>query len=369
MDAIPLVDLQPMHRQVRDALRDATARVLDATAFIGGPEVAAFERELGAYLGVDHVIGVSSGTDALLVTMMALGIGPGDEVITTPLTFFATAGGIARLGATPVFVDIDPRTFNLDPARVADAITPRTRAIMPVHLFGQAADMASLRTLADTHGLHLIEDAAQAIGATLDGIRAGALGDAAAFSFFPTKNLGAAGDGGAVTLQDPDLAARVRLLCRHGASPKYHHVAVGGNFRLDALQAAILRVKLHHLDDWNAARARTAAFYDEAFADSRIVTPRVIPGARSVYHHYSVLLPERDAVKRALAERGVGSGVYYPEPLHLQPCFDTLGYTPGDLPAAESVASSILALPVYPGLTQAQRERVATTLLEVVAAL
>lgn len=367
-EAIPLVNLEPMHRAIRDEIHEAASGVLDSYHFIHGPRVSAFERDLASYLGVSDVIGVSSGTDALLVIMMALGIGPGDEVITTPLTFFATAGSIVRLGATPVFADIDPQTYNLDPARVEEAISPRTRAILPVHLFGQPADMVRLREIATRHNVALIEDAAQAIGATLHGEHVGGLGDAAAFSFFPTKNLGAAGDGGAVTLQDPELAQRVRLMCRHGASPKYHHIEVGGNFRLDALQAAILGVKLPHLDVWNQEREDNARFYDEAFAGSSITTPQVLAGAKSVYHHYCVLVPRRDEVQRELSARGIGTGVYYPKSLHVQPCFEKLGGRPGDFPVTESVTASILALPVFPGLTEAQRARVAHETLEVVSA-
>ncbi len=354
---VPLVDLATSHAMIQPLLRAKAVEVIDSFAYIGGDYVKTFEREVSQVIGCHHAIGVSSGTDALLAALMAYGVGPGDEVITTPMTFFATAGAIARLGATPRFVDIDPRTFNLDVQAVEAAITPRTRGVIPVHLFGQMCDMRALGALAKAHDMWVVEDAAQAIGATRDGLRAGAAGDVGCFSFFPTKNLGGAGDGGLISCQDDELAERVRILCRHGAQPKYVHHVVGANFRLDALQAALLTVKLGVLEDWTAQRRQNAAYYDEMLADV-VKTPLIPEGSQSVYHHYCVLVPERDEVAARLREFGVGTAIYYPRPLHVQQCFEHLGYAPGDLPVAERISQQILALPVWPGLSQAQREHV-----------
>ena len=372
-DAIPFLDLNTLHAPLQDELRAAFDRVLASGQFIMGPEVARFEDHAASYLGAGaHALGVSSGTDALLVALMALGVGPGDEVITTPFSFFATAGAVDRLGATTVFVDIEPDSFNLDPAKVAAAITPQTKAIIAVHLFGRAADMGGLREVARTpagEAIPIIEDAAQAIGAAdALGRKAGTLGTLGCFSFFPAKNLGAFGDGGLVSTTDAALAEKVAMLRLHGSKPKYTHHVVGGNFRLDALQAAILDVKLPHLDTWSAARRAHAARYDALLGDLAAVrTPPPGPGTH-VYNQYVVRIEEgRDAVKVALAERGVPSVVYYPSPLHLQPCFDKLGYEKGDFPEAERACYEVLALPIGPTLGLERIERVATTLREVVA--
>ena len=383
-EPIPFLDLNALHAPLQDELRAAFERVLQSGAFILGREVAAFEEAIATYLAdldqrAPHAVGVSSGTDALLVALMALGVGPGDEVITTPFSFFATAGAIERLGARPVFVDIEPGSFNLDPAQVASVITPRTRALVPVHLFGRAADIAALREVAyapSGEALPIIEDAAQAIGARdASGRPVGVLGELACFSFFPAKNLGAFGDGGLVTSTEDEIADKLRMLRVHGSRPKYTHHVVGGNFRLDALQAAILAVKLPHLDAWSDAHRAHAAHYDHRLAElSGIVNPPPGPGTH-VYNQYVVRVTAaaarqlgvaessvRDSLKAALAERGVPSMIYYPSPLHLQPCFAQLGYQRGDFPEAERACAEVLALPVGPTLGLGRIERVAETL-------
>ncbi len=364
---VPLIDLKEQYASLRTELEETLLRVARSQQFILGPEVEALERELAEYCGVAHCVALSSGTDALLAALMALGIGPGDEVLTTPYSFFATAGSIVRVGAKPVFADIDPATFNLDPQRVAAAITPRTRAIMPVHLYGQCAEMTALRKIADKHGLALIEDAAQAIGAEHDGRRAGGLGEIGCFSFFPTKNLGAFGDAGAVTTNDPALNDKLRTLRVHGdAAGKYDHRIVGGNFRIDALQAAILRVKLRHLEAWTESRRRNASYLTRMFGElglprRQVETPMEVAG-RHVFNQYVVRLERRDQAMAALAAAGVGTRVYYPVPLHLQPCFADLRYRAGDLPHAEAAAQQTLALPVYPEARSAQLRHVAEAL-------
>ncbi len=357
MTPVPLIDLKAQYGKLRDELRAAVDAVLDSQHFILGPEVQALEEEIAAYCGADHGVGVSSGTDALLVALMALDIGPGDEVITTPFSFFATAGVIHRLGAKPVFVDIDPLTFNLDPAGLADAISPRTKAIMPVHLYGQTADMDPIVAAACEVGVPVVEDAAQAIGADYRGRRAGVLGFVGCFSFFPTKNLGGFGDGGMVTTNDTDLAKRLRSLRNHGFAERYYNREVGGNFRLDALQAAVLRVKLRHLESWHEARRRNAARYRELFAASGLTTPDgpvTLPHeagyGRHIYHQFVIRCSRRDELQAHLGERGIGSAVYYPVALHLQECFRHLGGAAGDFPAAEQAAREVLALPIYPEL-------------------
>jgi len=324
---------------VRADVERAIARVLDSAVFVGGPEVEGFEGELAAAAGARRAVGVSSGTDALLATLMALGVGPGDEVVTTPLTFFATAGAAARLGARPVFADVDDESLCLDPAAAAAAVTARTRAVAPVHLYGRPAALPSVPCA-------VVEDAAQALGAGPP------VGRAAAISFFPTKNLGALGDAGAVLTDDDDLADRVARLRVHGARPKYHHAIVGGNFRLDALQAAVLRAKLPHLGRWTAARRAHAARYRELFAAARVPAELRLPAPHPahVWHQFVVRAPRRDALRAHLAAAGVGTEVYYPVPLHLQPCFADLGGRPGQLPVAERAAAEVLALPVHPAL-------------------
>lgn len=358
--AVPLLDLKAQHATIAETVNAAIARVVASQGFILGPELTALESEIACYCGARHGIGVSSGSDALLVSLMALDIGPGDEVITTPFTFFATAGAVARLGAIPVFVDIDPETFNIDPAAIAVAITPRTRAIIPVHLFGQCADMTAI--LAAAGDIPVIEDAAQAIGASHDGKPAGSLGRIGCFSFFPSKNLGAFGDGGMVVTSDDDLAERLRLLRAHGARPKYIHAMIGGNFRLDALQAAIVRAKLPHLEHWTAARRRNAEIYRERLAGLQGLTLPKVRFERHVYNQFIIRLDERERVRTILTEHGIGNEIYYPKPLHLQECFADLGYVSGDLPVAERAAAEVLALPIYPELSEAQIDEVVSAL-------
>ena len=358
MTGVPLLDLRAQYLPLRDEVLQAITRVCDSQRFILGPETEALERELAVTLGVTDAIGVSSGTDALLAAMMALGIGPGDEVVTSTYSFFATAGCVVRLGARPVLVDIDPRTFNLDPRGVAAALTSRTRAIVPVHLFGQCADMEELLAIADRAGVPIIEDACQTIGATYKGRAAGSMGVVGCFSFFPSKNLGAFGDGGLVTTSDADVAKRIRLLRGHGAERRYYHQHVGGNFRLDELQAAVLRVKLPHLDAWTRARSANAARYRELMAVRKLDQVRV-PVERGdrthIYNQFVIRLPARDHVKASLQAAGIGCEVYYPVPFHLQECFQHLGYRRGAFPEAEAAADDSLALPVYGELTEAQQ--------------
>ncbi len=344
-ERVPFVDLGAQHAPLLPELRAAFDRVVKSGRFILGEEVAELEAELAARIGVRHAIGVSSGTDALLAALMALRVGPGDEVITTPLSFFATAGSIARLGATPVFADVEHESMNLDPQAVRAAITPRTKAILPVHLFGRPCSL-DLFDLAASKGIPVVEDAAQALGATTSRGAVGALGTLGCFSFFPTKNLGALGDGGLVTTNDDQLADRVRLLRVQGARPKYHHVLLGGNFRLDELQAAFLRVKLPHLDTWTMQRREAARVYEEAFAKSawNVRTPGLVDG--HVYHQYVVRTPQRDALRARLKDAGVETEVYYPEPLHRMPCFEGLGYGEGSFSRTESTCRAVLSLPI-----------------------
>ena len=360
--AVPLLDLKAQYATIKDEIDAAVSEVFASQYFIGGPAVEACEKAVAAYSRCAHAVGVSSGTDALLISLMAAGIGPGDEVVTTPYTFFATAGSICRTGATPVFVDIDPVTFNIDAARIPGALTERTRAIMPVHLYGQMADMEPIVALAREHGLIVIEDAAQAIGAEAGGARAGQLGDYGCFSFFPSKNLGGAGDGGMVVTQDAEAADRLRKLRNHGASPKYYHALIGGNFRLDAVQAAVVSVKLRHLDAWTAGRQANARRYDALFEEAGltargIATPRVVQ-SRHIFNQYVIRLKERDALRAHLKQAGIGNEVYYPVPLHLQQCFAHLGYGEGDFPHSEAAARETVALPVYPELSDGQAREV-----------
>jgi dTDP-4-amino-4,6-dideoxygalactose transaminase len=356
---VPLLDLAAQYGPIRRDLLGALTRVCDSQRFILGPEVEALERELADYLKVPHAIGVSSGTDALLAALMALGVGPGDEVITSPFSFFATAGSIARVGARPVFVDIEPASCNIDPARIAAAITPRTRAIVPVHLFGQTADMDPIVDISVRAGLPIVEDAAQAIGARYRDRSAGAIGTLGCFSFYPTKNLGAFGDGGLVTTGDSALARTIRALRQHGGENKYQHDWVGGNFRLDALQAAVIRVKLPHLDDWSSARQRNARRYEKLFAAaglSDVVTlPARAPDRTHIYNQFVVRAGNRNGLRAFLEAQGIGTDIYYPLPLHLQPCFRDLGYTAGDFPVSEAVSGDVLALPIYGELTEEQQ--------------
>ena len=377
MTAVPLLDLQAQHASIRDDVRAAIDRVVESQQFVLGPEVASLERSIAAYSRCAHGVGVASGTDAILASLMALGVGPGDEVITTPYTFVATATSIARLGARAVLVDIEPRGFGLDVSRVEAAITPRTRAIVPVHLFGQMIDMLALAPIAARHAVPVVEDAAQAIGAEQDGRRAGELGALGCLSFFPSKNLGAFGDGGMVVSNDAALAERVRLLRNQGQSPKYHCVEIGGNFRLDALQAAILSVKLPHLDAWTTARQRNAAIYRAMFADSGLAVcdgalaegadlalPAELPGRRHVYNQLVLRVRRRDELRAWLLERQIGCEVYYPRPLHLQRAFEGWGYRAGDFPESERAAAESLAIPIFPELSDAQRLAVVSAVVE-----
>jgi dTDP-4-amino-4,6-dideoxygalactose transaminase len=365
---VPLLDLEAQYRPLRDEILAAITRVCDSQRFIMGPEVEALERELAAYLQVPEAIAVSSGTDALLAALMVLGIGPGDEVVTSTFSFFATAGCVARVGATPVLVDIDPATFNLDPSAVLAALTSRTRAIVPVHLYGLCADMDPITELARQRGIPVIEDAAQAIGATYKGRQAGAIGTFGCFSFFPSKNLGAFGDGGLVTTHDPMLAKEVRLVRNHGAEPKYFHKRVGANFRLDALQAAVLRVKLPHLARWTALRQANAARYDALMREAGLadcVTLPSVPSDRGhIFNQYVIRVPYRDRVRAFLSDRGIGTEIYYPVPFHLQECFASLGHRRGDFPHAEAAADTTLALPIYGELTADQQAAVVSALAD-----
>jgi len=361
---VPLLDLRAQYETIKDEIREAVDSVFESQRFILGPVVTECERRIAEYSGCQHGVGVSSGSDALLMCLMAEGIGPGDDVITTPYTFFATVGCISRLGATPVFVDIDPETYNIDPAQIEAKVTPKTKAIMPVHLFGQCADMDPILGIAERHGLAVIEDAAQAIGAEYKGRRAGSMGHYGCFSFFPSKNLGCAGDGGMVVTNDEPRAEKLRVLRAHGSKPKYYHALVGGNFRLDALQAAIVSAKLPHLDGWTAGRQANADRYRQLFerveltGDGCIQLPHVVPDGRHIYNQFVIRVPRRDQLRSHLEEHGVATEIYYPVPMHLQECFADLGYRQGGLPEAESAAEETLALPIYAELSAAQQEAV-----------
>ena len=360
---VPLLDLKAQHAALREEILAAVAEVLDSQVCILGPKVAELETKIAELSDCRFGVGVSSGTDALLCALMSLDIGPGDEVITTPFTFFATAGCISRVGATPVFVDIDPRTYNIDPGLIEAAVTGRTKAIIPVHLYGQMCDMDPVMDVARRHNLHVIEDAAQAISATYKGRRAGSIGTAGCFSFFPSKNLGAGGDGGMIVTNDEALYERLKIMRTHGAKPKYYHKFIGGNFRLDPLQAAILLIKLPHLREWTEARRNNAGFYDSAFAGSPVTTPWISPDCYSIYNQYVVRTRDRNRLMAALKEAGIGSEIYYPVPMHEQECFSGLGYRSGMFPRAESAAREVVAIPIYPELQQSQLEYVVSTVL------
>jgi dTDP-4-amino-4,6-dideoxygalactose transaminase len=352
---IPLLDLLTQHTQIREEVLAAITRVIDSQKFILGAELEAFECEVADYCETNFAVGCASGTDALILALMAAGVAPGDQVITTPYSFFATAGAIAHLGAIPVFADVDPTTFNIDPARAAEAVarSPRARAIIAVHLYGGCADMEPLCAIARERGLVLIEDAAQAIGAVYRGRRAGGIGQIGCFSFYPSKNLSAYGEGGLLTTQDAQVAARLRALRVHGSTEKYVHQWVGINSRLDALQAAVLRVKLRHLDAWTERRQSNARLYQDLLANAPVDLPRPAPyQTRHVFNQFVIRTRERDAVRHHLASHGVGTEVYYPMPLHLQPCFSSLGYRSGDFPVSEALAYETLALPIYPELSE-----------------
>jgi dTDP-4-amino-4,6-dideoxygalactose transaminase len=380
---VPLLDLKPQYQALKAEIDEAMLKVAASQMFILGPAVRELEEQVAAYCGARHGIGLSSGTDALLIALMAYGIGPGDEVVTSPYTFFATGGTIARVGAQPVFLDIEPASYNLDAALVREFLEQgcerragglynretggRVRALMPVHLYGQSADMDPLMALASEHGLEVIEDAAQAIGAEYPpGRRAGGIGGIGCLSFFPTKNLGAFGDAGMCVTNDDALAERLRMLRVHGMEPKYYHALIGGNFRIDELQAAVLLVKFRHLEQWHEGRRRNAAYYDAAFRRAgdavRVATPLARPGYRHIYNQYVIRVPDRDRVRAYLAENGIGTEVYYPVPLHMQQCFGYLGYQAADCPESARAAQETLALPIYPELSEAQLQYVVDTI-------
>lgn len=360
---IPYVDLRSQYRAIKPEIDAAVLRVLDSTQFILGEEVVAFEREFAAYCGTTDAVGVNSGTSALHLALLAAGLGPGDEVITVPFTFVATVAAIEYAGATPVFVDIDPDTYTMAPAAIERAITPRTRAILPVHLYGHAADMDPILDIATRRGLTVIEDAAQAHGAEYHGRRCGSMGAMAAFSFYPGKNLGAYGEGGAVVTSDPALAKKIRVLRSWGEERRYEHTVKGFNYRMDGIQGAILRVKLRHLERWTEARRARAADYARAFAGTGIVTPVERPRCRHVYHVYAVRLAQREATRAALQAAEIQTGVHYPIPVHLQPAHADLGYAAGAFPVAEGVAAQVLSLPMFPEMTTEQVQTVAATVL------
>jgi dTDP-4-amino-4,6-dideoxygalactose transaminase len=374
---IPILDLQAQYAEIKDEIQSAINRVLEVQQFILGPEVEALEHVLADYCQCKYAFGVSSGTDALLLAMMAIGIAPGDEVITTPYSFFATSGSIVRLGAKPVYVDIEPQTLNIQPDQIKAAITKATKAILPVHLAGQVADMDPIISLANEYGLHVIEDACQAIGADYHGKKAGSIGDIGCFSFFPSKNLGGYGDSGLLTCNDANLADKISLLRNHGQRPKYQNHIVGGNFRMDALQGAVLRVKFNYLEGWTEARRKHAYQYNELFANEQLSIPAddfemkngiVLPAERGygrhIYHLYMIRTKSRDDLAVYLKENGIGCEVYYPIPLHLQECFRDMGFKPGDFPESEKAANQTLALPVYPELSDNQITRIVGTIGE-----
>lgn len=380
---VPLLHLKAQYESIRDDVRKALDDVCESQRFIMGPKVEEFEARVAEYCGTNHAVGVSSGTDAILVSLMALDVGPGDAVITTPYSFFATAGCIARVGATPVFADIDPVTYNVTAVTVEAALkklesnpaSPSPKVIMPVHLYGQTADMDPIMEIARSRGLAVVEDAAQAIGAQYPSnkgvVRAGSIGDAGCFSFFPSKNLGGFGDGGMVVTNDDALADKLKIMRNHGARPKYYHALVGGNFRLDAIQAAILDVKLKRLPEWHEGRRKNAQRYDELFKNTVVETPRPVYAQSEapdyhIYNQYIVRVPDRDNVKKILQEAGVGCEIYYPLPLHIQECFGYLGYSEGAMPESERAAETTLALPVYPELPGEMQEFAAEALLKAV---
>lgn len=370
---VPLLDLKAQYARIKKDIIPIVNEVMDSQYFILGPKVEEFERNVAAYSKTDWGVGVSSGTDALLVSLMALGIKPGDEVITTPFTFFATAGTIHRLGSRPVFADIDPVTFNIHPEKIEAAVTRKTRAIIPVHLFGQCADMDPILAVARKHRIPVIEDAAQSIGAEYKGRRAGSMAELGAFSFFPSKNLGAFGDAGMVITNDAALAEKIKVLRMHGEHVRYHHRTVGGNFRIDALQAAVLNAKLPYLDGWSAGRRKNAAYYNRRFQETGLTergvvkTPAAVYGSSGdrnhhIYNQYTLRVKDRDGLMKHLKEKGVGAAIYYPLPLHLQECFRDLGCKAGDFPESERAAAEVLSIPIYPELTDEQKNYVVETI-------
>jgi len=364
MMKVPLLDLKAQFGPIKAEVMKEIEKVCDSQMLCLGPAVEQFEKDVAAYCGCKYTVGVSSGTDALLLALMALGIKPGDEVITTPFTFFATAGVISRVGARPVFVDIDRESYNIDPAGIEDKITSKTRAIMPVHLFGQVAQMKPILEIARRHNLFVVEDAAQSIGATQDGTQCGNFGNVGCFSFYPTKNLGAFGDAGLMVTNNGEVAEKIKLLRVHGENPRYYYRMIGGNFRMDNIQGAVLGVKLRYLDRWNAGRRENAALYGSIFAGSIVKAPKIESNNVSNYNQYTVAVPQRDRLQKYLTENDIGTGIFYPKPLHLQDCFRDLGCKEGDFPAAEQVCREVLSLPIYPELTREQIEFVGETVLK-----
>jgi dTDP-4-amino-4,6-dideoxygalactose transaminase len=363
---VPFLDLKRQYSAIKKEIDEAVFSVLSNTQFILGPEVKSFEEKVAAYCGTKFAIGVASGTDALLLSLRAGGVKSGDEVITTGFSFFSSAGVISRLGANPVFVDIDPETYNINPDQIEKKITPKTKAVMPVHLFGQCADMDPIIDIAKRHGLQVVEDAAQAIGAEYKGKKAGAIGDFGCFSFFPSKNLGGAGDGGMVTTYDPEMAEMVRILRVHGSKPKYYHSTIGYNSRLDTIQAAILSVKLKYLDDWTKKRREHAEVYNSAFKDLDMITPKKESFNYHIYNQYTIAVKNRDELRNYLKEKQIGHDTYYPVPLHLQECYRFLGYKRGDLPVSEKKAGEVVSIPIYPELTEEEQDYVISTIKEFV---
>ncbi|MDD5458084.1 MAG: DegT/DnrJ/EryC1/StrS family aminotransferase [Phycisphaerae bacterium] len=361
---VPLLDLKQQYQQIKDEILPAISAVCESQMLCLGPAVAEFEKTVADYCGCKCAIGVSSGSDALLISLMAIDIQPGDEVITTPFTFFATAGAVARLGAKPVFVDIELDFYNIDPAKIEEKITKKTKAIIPVHLYGQVAQMKPIMQIAKKHNLFVIEDACQSIGASQDGIQAGNFGNTGCFSFYPTKNLGAFGDGGLVTTNDEKLAEKIRTLRDHGQNPRYYYNMIGGNFRLDGIQGAVLNVKLNHLNKWNEKRRQNAALYDSLLTGCPAKTPKVAEGNKHIYHQYTIAAPKRDQLQKFLADNGISSAIFYPKPLHIQQCFSDLGYKDGDMPIAEKACEEVLSLPIFPELTEEQIKYTAAKICE-----
>jgi len=368
MQRIPFVDLKAQYQAIKPEINEAIQHVMDSTAFIGGRAVLEFEGAFAKFCGAKYAVGVGNGTDALALALKALGVGPGDEVITVPNTFIATTEAISRVGADIVFVDVHPETYNMDFRQLEEKITRRTKAVIPVHLYGQPADMEPLLAIARKHGLKVLEDACQAHGATYKGRRVGSFGEIAAFSFYPSKNLGAYGDGGAVVTNDADLAEKVRMLGNHGSLVKYEHPMEGVNSRLDAIQAAILSAKLKHLEDWNCQRRKHAQLYNELLSGiDGVVTPKELSGTEPVYHLYVIQVEKRDALRAGLQEQGIETGIHYPMPLHLQPAYERLGLKKGAFPVSEQAAGRILSLPMYPELTEEMIERVVKAIQRAIA--
>ena len=357
---VPLVDLKAQYENIKDEVNKAIQDVLESQIFILGPKVKELEEKIAEYCNVKYAIGVSSGSDAILLALMSIGINSEDEVITTPFTFFATAGSVSRLGAKPVFVDIDPKTYNINPHLIEKKITDKTKAIIPVHLYGQCADMDPILEIAKKYNLYVIEDAAQAIGATYKGKKAGSMGNIGCLSFFPTKNLGGYGDSGMMLTDNPEIAEKLSVLRVHGSKPKYYHSVIGCNSRLDAIQASILLAKFNHLDEWNEARRNNAGNYDSLFKDLNLITPFSESFNYHIYHQYVIKLNQgRDQLRKSLQDAGIGTEIYYPVPLHLQKCYSDLKYKQGDLPASEEASENTVALPIYPELTKEQQDQVA----------